>query len=119
MIKRKFKPILPSLREKKRYLVFEVISSHKFDFRSIQSAIVNAILGFLGQLGFSRAGIIVMEDRWDEKSQRGIIKVNHKNVDNLKASLVFVNNINNGNAVVRSMGLSGILNKAVKKMEGY
>ena len=86
MIKKKFKPILPSLREKKRYLVFEVISGQKFEFNQVKNAVMSAVLGFLGQLGAAKAGIILLEDRWNQEMQKGILKVNHKNTDALKSS---------------------------------
>ena len=115
MVKRKLKPILPSLREKKRYLVFEVISKGKISFEGVYNAIMNAVLGFLGQFGAAQAGIIMLADKWDEQHQRGVIKVSHRSVDNLRASLIFINKINNENVIVKSIGVSGILKKAVRR----
>ena len=116
MIKTKLKPILPSLREKKRYLVFEVVSKEKInDAESVSNAVWNCSLQFLGQLGAAKAGIMVLGNKWNSSLQRGIIKVNHKNVDALKASLVFANKIGNNDVIFRSIGVSGILRKAENK----
>ena len=116
MVKTKLKPVLPSLREKKRYLVFEVISKEKIsDSGLVSEAIQDCSLGFLGQLGAAKAGIMVLGNKWNPSLQRGIIKVNHKNVDALKASLVFANKIGNNEAIFRSIGVSGILRKAENK----
>ena len=109
----KIKPLLPSLREKKRYLAFEVISKQKIkDFNKVSDAVMNAGLGFLGQLGMAKAGAIILKDKWNNELQRGIIRVNHKHVDNLKAALTFVENIDNKEVIVKSVGVSGILKKA-------
>jgi len=71
MIKTKLKPVLPSLREKKRYLAFEVISKEKInDASQVSSAIWNASLQLLGQLGTAKAGLMVLSNKWDQKLQR-------------------------------------------------
>ena len=93
MVKTKLKPVLPSLREKKRYLVYEVISKEKImDTNSVSSAISGCSLHFLGQLGAAKAGIMVLNNKWNPELQRGIIKVSHKYADALKASLAFADN---------------------------
>lgn len=116
MIKTKLKPVLPSLREKKRYLVFEVISEEKInDVGMVSSAIWNASLQFLGQLGTAKAGIIVLSNKWDKEIQRGMIKVSHKHVDAVKAALTFADKIDDKNVIFRSIGISGILKKAEDK----
>ncbi|MBI2650551.1 ribonuclease P protein component 2 [Candidatus Woesearchaeota archaeon] len=113
MINTKLKPVLPSLREKKRYLVFEVISKERInDANRVSSAIWNASLQFLGQLGTAKAGIMVLSNKWDSKLQRGAIKVSHRHVDAVKAALIFANKIGNEDAIFRSLGVSGILRKA-------
>ena len=113
MIKTKLKPILPSLREKKRYLVFEVISKEKIaDFENVSNAISHFALQFLGQLMAAKAGIIILNNKWDLRLQRGIMKVNHKYVDALKAALVLATKINGTEVIIRSLGVSGILQKA-------
>ena len=112
-IKTKLKPILPSLREKKRYLVFEIISRKKInDFNAVSSAIHHYSLQFLGQIGAARAGIIVLNNKWDGTHQRGIIKVGHRHVDELKAALALADKIDDMEVIFRSLGVSGILRKA-------
>jgi len=116
MINTKLKPILPSLREKKRYLVFEVISKEKIsDFEPVASAIEHCSLQFLGKLGAAKAGIIPLANKWNAGLQRGIMKVSHKHVDAAKASLMFADKINNNEIIFRSLGVSGILKKAESK----
>ena len=116
MVKTKLKPILPSLREKKRYLAFEIISKEKVnDVESVSGAIWDCSLQFLGKMGTAKAGIMVLANKWNQQTQRGIIKVNHKQVDALKASFVFIDRIENSDVIVRSLGVSGILRKAENK----
>ena len=113
MVKTKLKPILPSLREKKRYLAFEIISKQEItDAAIVSDAVMHYSLQFLGQIGVAKAGIIVLNNKWDAQRQRGIIKVSHKHVDGLKAALTFADKINSTDVIIRSLGVSGILRKA-------
>ena len=65
MVKTKLKPILPSLREKKRYIVFEAISNEKIsNINSVSNAIFNCSQQFLGNLGVAKAGIMVLQNKF-------------------------------------------------------
>ena len=111
---KKLKPILPTLREKKRYLAFEIISKSKIkDFSSVSGAIWSSSLSFMGEIGAAKAGIWVLADKYDSNAQKGIIKVGHKHVNELKASLALIDKIENQDVIIRSSKVSGILKKAI------
>jgi len=115
----KIKPLLPSLREKKRYLAFEIISKSKIkDFSAVSGAIWANSLSFMGELGAAKAGIWLLPDKYNEKTQRGIIKVGNKYVNELKAALALIDKIDGSEAIVRSLTVSGMLNKASKYIAG-
>lgn len=101
--------MLPSLKEKKRYIAFEVISNDKVDQEESYKAIKTKSKEFLGSLGLSKAGFLPL-NIW--KNNKGIIKVAHKEVDNIKAALALTKNINSKEVIIRSLGISGVLNKA-------
>lgn len=67
------------------------------------------MLQFLGELGYGKAGIMVL-DLWDEN--RGIIRTNTKSVDQVKTALTMIEKIGNQKAIVKTIGVSGMLNKA-------
>ena len=116
MAKGKLKPLMPTLREKKRYLVYEAICKNKFnDAIHVNKAILDASREFLGSLGMAKAGILPLDDQWSQDMQRGIIRVNNKQVDNVKAAFVFVKSIGAHEAIVRSIGASGVLKRAKQK----
>ncbi|MBS3162294.1 hypothetical protein J4467_00020 [Candidatus Woesearchaeota archaeon] len=96
---------MPSLREKKRYLAFEVESENKLDSKEVQTLIESSMKRFVGELGMAKAGIIFMKD-W--KNNRGIIKVNTKSVDELKAALALVKE---EKIIIKSLALSGSIEK--------
>ena len=109
------KTLLPSLKEKKRYLAFEVISKSKTTYTDTAKAIWNSVLSFAGTSGAARMGINIMT----YNNQKGLIRVAHTSLEELKASLTLITTINNEPAIVRSLGASGILAKAKKNyLEG-
>ena len=99
------KPLLPSLKEKKRYLIFEVISKDK---NYPEKEIKDSFLKLFGEVGLSEAGLIFLKNKY--KNNRGIIKVNNKNVDRLKASFCILKK-----PIIKSVGVSGTLKKAQDK----
>ena len=106
------KPILPSLREKKRYILYEIVSENKgFKKMEIENMINNKILQFLGEKGYAKMNLMFM-DNWGNK---GIIKVNNKEVDNTKAALMLAEKINDEKILIKSVKVSGSL----KKLKGY
>jgi len=112
MVKTKIKPILPSLRKKKRYIAFEVISKGKIaEFEPVSKEIMRAAHHCLGMFSMADAGIMPLANKWDAEKQRGILKVNHKQVDAVKASFVFADKIDGKEVIIRSLGVSGILRK--------
>ena len=116
IIKKKIKSILPTLKEKKRYLVFEIISDNQIkDFKAISEQILNKSLELLGQLGVAKAGIQILPNKWNMQFQRGLIRVHHTQVNELKSALTLIEKINNKKVIIKSIGVSGILNKAEQK----
>ena len=109
----RIKALKPSLKEKKRYVVFEVLSKTRVGFKDTRDAILDAVHRFLGSSGAAKLGLVFFEDRW--KDQKGIVKVNLKHVEQLKASFCFAGKINGQEVICRSVGASGILKKAMNR----
>ena len=109
------KPILPSLKQKKRYIVFEIVSKSKIrDIHAVSEAISQKLCSFMGTFGAGKAGVIVLNN-YDTTKQRGIIKVSNKAVHQVKSALMMITKIGRKKAIVRSVGVSGILKKAKQK----
>jgi len=114
----KVKPLLPSLREKKRYIAFEIISKHKINAKQAFTAIWNSLLEFAGQKETAKAGMIILKDKYNQKTQKGIIRISHKMTDTLKSALILIKEIGKTPVVVKSITTSGILKKAEKNIKG-
>ncbi len=104
------KPILPTLKERNRYIAFESISDSGFSRNDVVKAVWNSILNFFGEMGASRTSLWVMD--WDEKKQKGILKANHRGVDTVRTSLALVEGINGHKVIFNVLGISGTIKKA-------
>ena len=53
----------------------------------------------------------MLTDKYNTTKQTGIIRVSHKHVDKLKTALMMIRQIDGTDALVHSVGVSGILKK--------
>ncbi len=107
------KPLLPTLREKNRYLVLEIISDKKFSKKAVQRAIWDTAFDFLGIFGVAKLSLWVVD--WDEKKQKGIVKVNKQSVKEIKTIIALIERIEGKKALPRILGISGTIKAAKKK----
>jgi len=112
----KLKPLIPTLREKKRYLAFEIITKDAINlgFSDVQKAIKESFKDLYGQTGEGDAGIIMLSKKY--KNNKGVIRVNNKYVDKLKLSLAMIKEINKNEAIIRSLTSSGMVRIAAEKI---
>jgi ribonuclease P/MRP protein subunit POP5 len=103
-------PLPPSKRERNRYLVYTVTSDSSVKGDEIGKAIWASALQLLGELGIARSGLRVVD--FDEKNQTGVIKVNHRSVEEARLVLALVKEVNKKPAILTVIGVSGILKKA-------
>lgn len=106
------KPLLPSLKEKKRYLVFEIISDKPLKYKEVEKSLKKELSKVLGLFNSARAGLMFLPETWNKKKQKGIIRVAHKYVSHLKSGLMLIEEIKNQKVIIKSVKVSGILNKA-------
>lgn len=102
--------MLPSLKERSRYVVFEC---EQPDFDRVKSGVLSGFNRLFGVSGAGGAGIQFLDD-WSSCREgcRGIVRVDNKHVDNLRASFAL------SDFFVRSVGVSGTLRKAREKYFG-
>ncbi|MEM4336911.1 MAG: Rpp14/Pop5 family protein [Candidatus Woesearchaeota archaeon] len=116
MPKKEIKALLPTLREKKRYLAFKINSETKInDFNAIKNEILLSANYFIGDLGMAKANIVFLKDKF--KENKGLIMVNRKYIEHLRASLALINNIKGIPVAVHSIGASGMIKKAEKYLD--
>lgn len=105
----KGKPLLPTLRAKKRYLAYEIISGNQIPHEKISRAVFGSFRDLFGSFGLGKAGL---RDLALTSGNRGIFQINHNYLNHLRASLLFVKSIDNIPVILHTVGVSGILHKA-------
>ena len=104
--------LLPALRQKKRYVVFEILADKPFSFYDIKDELETAMKEFWGQVGLSKAVPMLLKEKFSKETQRFIIKVNNKHVDELISAVILAKKIKNTPVIIKSVISSGILKKA-------
>lgn len=105
--------ILPSsLREKKRYIAFEVAcESEPVDRKALLDEIFFATQTLTGDLGSSRIEYRLM----DFNGSRGIMKVSLNGVEPARAAMATVCAIKGSRATIKVLGTSGTIRAAIEK----
>jgi len=108
------KPLLPSLKAKKRYVAFEVISQNQVG--DVLSGLKIQIASYFGQKGMADSGVSILNEKYDIEKQHGVIKIGHKFVDQLKTALILIKDLNGVPVLIRSLNVSGILKKTTQEV---
>ncbi len=105
--------ILPSsLREKKRYLAFEVVcESEPVDRKALLDEIFFATQTLVGDTGSSAIGYRLI----DFNGYRGIMRVHLNAVEDARAAMATVCTIKGSRACIRVLGVAGTIRAAIEK----
>jgi ribonuclease P/MRP protein subunit POP5 len=106
----------PTLRDRNRYLVIEVASEGHPDRKSVVDAVWASLLKLYGEVGASRTSLWVMD--WDDKSNRGVLKANHKSVETIRSAATMIREINGKRATVSTIVTCGTLKGARVRLSG-
>lgn len=108
----------PTLRMRKRYIGFQVISEKKVLLTDLITAIWQNSLNFLGELGTAQAQMNVMKSLYNENTQTGLLRCSHLYVEHLRASLALIQRIGDSRVIIRTLGVSGTIKAARTKFFG-
>jgi RNase P/RNase MRP subunit POP5 len=111
----KQKILLPTLKENQRYVVYKVIAKNVLkNFGDINNNILLQCNSTLGIFDGGNAGLL--SAKYNIEKMTGVIRVNNKYVDKLKVCLGLIKNLNGQDVTVDCIYVSGMLHKAVDKM---
>ena len=110
------KKLPSSLREKKRYIAFEIDSELVVAKDDVIKAVDASCRNFMGDYGYGRAGVMVVSDVVNSKN--GVVKVDSKYVDLVKVGLMLTKEINGNRVTFMNIRTSGALNKVKQKGGG-
>lgn len=101
------------MRDKKRYMAYEIMS--KKPIQMADKALIAKIKELLGVFMAGDAG--VMNVKFNPKSQKGVLRVDRKFVDNIRSCFVMIKDLNNEKVLIRTIKVSGMIHKAKKEIE--
>ena len=111
--KHKVNPLKPSMRDKKRYMAYEIMSNESV--KQTDQVLIKKIKELLGVFSAGRAG--VMSVKYNSKKQKGILRVDRKFVDHVRSCFVMIKNLNNEPVLIRTIKVSGMIGKVKKEIE--
>jgi RNase P/RNase MRP subunit POP5 len=101
--------VIPTMREKRRYIHFKFECSCKLTENDAREELYNAILSFLGELGFSKANPKLVE--FDGNSSSGVLVCSNPEVQKVKAALALVSRVKSDKGCIRILKVSGMISK--------
>ena len=108
--------LLPSsMRESKRYIIFEVITENPINYNELINSIWNSIMSFLGELQSSYADIWLIQNLYDSKTQKGIIKCKTNFVEELRICLSSIQYVGETKSIIKILGVTGTIKSAKNK----
>ena len=103
------KTLLPSLRERERYISFQVISEEPITYSDLEAAILNTFLDFYGEYGFSKLSLWIIKNLYNPKKAIGVIRCNHKSVQQTIAGLGLVSRLGEARITIKVLKVSGTI----------
>lgn len=108
----------PTLRERRRYMAFQVLTKADIPPSDVAGAIWHSILNFLGELGTAQSEVWLVKSVYDEKNKMGLVRCGHTAVEHVRAALALVGRIGDVPVTIKVIGISGTISAARKKYFG-
>lgn len=105
----RLKMLLPTLREKERYISFQVISEEPVLYDDLEQAILNTFLDFYGEFGFSSLSLWIIKNLYDSENQLGVIRCNNNSVPAVIAGLGLLSRLGDTRIIIKVLKVSGTI----------
>jgi len=105
----RLKILLPSLREKERYVSFRIISEEPINYSDLEAAVWNLFLDFYGEVGVSKLSMWLIKNLWDERNQIGVIRCNNIPVQKIIAGLGVISRLGDIRVIFKILKVSGTI----------
>jgi len=107
--RKKLKINQPTLREKERYIAYEVLSEERIMFSDLEAAIWNTAQDFFGELGNAQTSLWIIKNLYDENKQIGVIRCNNFSVDKILTSLGLITRLGDVRVIFKILAISGTI----------
>lgn len=111
----KLKVLLPTLRQKKRFLRVKIISEEHFEFKELSEGVNEELLSLLGSIDFGMFGVWILRDKFDEKKQEFLLRVSIKGKEKTLSALALINKVKGEKIHLEILRVSGTLKGVYKE----
>lgn len=108
---------LPSMRSKKRYVIFKVHSSEPLEYSNVKDAVWNSLENWLGQNELAQAAPRLIKNLWDGRQKKGFMQCNLKYVDQVKMSVALIHQIGDQRVIFQVLRVSGTIKSGKDKIK--
>jgi len=105
----KLKILSPTLREKDRYIKFQIFSEERIVYSDVEAALWNIFLDFYGERGVAKLSLWLIRNLYDGENQIGVIKCNNKSVPEVIAGLGLISRLGESRIVFKILNVSGTI----------
>ncbi len=113
MQKLSLKPLKPTMRGKKRYVLFKLFAEKNFDSRSIERGIFSVFLSLFGSSGVAKQNLRLIQ--FNNGTNIGILRCSLPCLNEVKTGLLFLKTINGIAVIPKIASVSGSIKKLRKK----
>jgi len=104
----------PTLRVRRRYIKFKILSDDSIAYSDLEHAIWDAMFDFFGEDGVAKMDMWLIKNLYDEGQQTGVIRCNNKSVQDVIAGLGLLTRLGDVRIVVKILRISGTI-KGLKR----
>ncbi len=105
------KLLKPTLRQRKRYITFKVISNNTITYDEVKDATEKKLLSLIGEKGVSESSMRLIKNLWNEKEKKGVLRTVPKYVNEVKTAQSLIRKIGRKNVIIKSGKVFGTLRK--------
>ena len=105
----KLKILQPTLRERERYISFEIISEESIFYSDLEAGIWQTLLEFYGERGVSQMSVWLVKNLFDDTKQTGVIRCNNKSVPKVIAGLGLITRLGDSRVIFKIDKVSGTI----------
>ena len=106
---------LPSMKEKRHYVIFRLHSDMPVPYEDMKGAVMNSVLDWMGEKGFSVSNAKVIRNLWNGKE--GWLSCTPKSVDDVKMSLALVHQIGDAKVIFQVLRVTGTIKSGKEKVK--
>lgn len=108
-MKKSLKTLMPTLREKDRYVAFQVISESSIIYSDLEAAIWNSMMDFFGEYGTAKSSMWIVKNLYDNQNQVGVVRCNNMSVQEVITGLGLISRLGDIRVTIKILSVSGTI----------